>query len=625
VKDKLNIHEVILSDIKYEKILANITDYIFKEDFTNRHNTIRVLVGKSKIKLKYSQLLINLIMLKVFNVFKVKPTIDYIFQETATSENISKYYDNVIEKFRALQCDFTLLCSAISDSVQQLAHLAGEMNYRVGNTISIYNIIQSGLKNPEVFDIINTKIPPDLEFHEIEEYITARQKRLIELFRNDPDSILYNYFNSGSGINPKQFAEIFVSLGLSADLYGNIIPEPVDTNIIRGFRNVKDFYINAISARKALILTHQNVKESGYLTRKLSLLMIDSWMDYEKTSCNSVQYLTVKVDDIKTLQRIEGRWFYNSESLTEEIITKNSTDLIGRTIKLRSPITCNGDKVCRKCYGDDLAKLNKDLHTGILAVLLLTNKLTQRLLSAKHLLSTKSKKINWPAEFKKCYALDKNFICLKKKAVKDSCKLLVKMEKETTDSKEVYYKVNEFFCKSSDCSMTVNPGVSFIPTEEFLLYIKNLTVDKENIYTIKCSDICNMNLFYTNVANTELSHVVKRILKLIESSDHLELGDDIIEIYNTFIKLLNDSNFDIMSVHIEMILRELMRDASNIIFRPDMSFKNLQPYKVLRVSDGITNSKSVSASLVFERIKNQLMKISTYEKEGYSIIDELIK
>jgi len=623
---KYDINEILLNDSNYKEITETLKNEITTEDYnkSNEIITLKTPFNKS-LKINKGRFLTVLVLAKSFNIFKIK--IDQekdLFLNTPTSSNLNDYFSHLILKIRDHKEDYNLLCNSISQSLQEISHISGIANYRTGNTISIYNIIQTAFKNPEVFDIINCKIPKNLDFTGIEEFIERNQKRLIEILRNDKDSVLYNFLNSESGINIKQFEEIFVSLGFKADIRGNIIPEAIDTNLIRGFRNIKDFYINAISARKALILTFSNVKESGYLTRKLSLLQVDTNIDYNIEKCDSQHYLDTNVNNQRTFQRIQGKVYFDGES--EKVITLKDTHLIGKIIKMRSPITCNSESVCRRCYGYNLAELNKDIHCGILSVLILTNQLTQRLLSAKHLLATKSKKIEWPDSFKKNFIIDKNIIKVNSSTDLSNVILNFKLIKEEDDSGDVSYKVNRFKIIVNKNTEIVNPGVSFIPTEEFSEYLKSQN-NTNGRYSIPIDSINDMSIFTINIENTELSHILKHILKLIESNIYLkdEKFQNFNYLYNYMIMLLNESNIKIHSSHVEMILRSLIRKKTNLTKRIKFNKKEIPEYRIIRVSKAIINSKSVSTSLVFERIKHQLIDLSTYKKKKYSIIDELIR
>jgi len=621
-----DINRILMDSKEYLKTIDGLKNEILVKDFNERKTEIIVKVNSSKVKLNKSEFLISLIMAKPYNSFKMK-----IEQETdlflgkITSGNINGYISSLIIKFRQ---DFNSLKDDIVFILENLGEVASKASMKYGTTISLYNIIHSGFKNPEIFDIINTNIPENLEFYEIEDYINVRQKRLIEILKNDKASDLYAFFNSESGINSKQFEEVFVSLGLKADINGNIIPSPVNTNLVRGFRDVNDFYINSISARKALILTFSNVKSSGYFTRKLSLLQIDETLDESNETCNSVHYLNIYIASQKTFNRIVGRIYFNEKTKEEEVITpKIAKDIIKTTIKMRSPITCASKNVCKRCYGPDLANLNNEVHVGLLAVLILTNQLTQRLLSAKHLLSTKSKKVEWPPEFKDNFMIDCNNI--KSKNLEGNF-ISFKIISEKNDSNRDIYKVNKFkiLDNINKKETKVDLGLSFIPTENFLNFLresKNKFI-KNNRYIIPLKSV-KESMFTINVENNELGHILKNILNLIESKKFLDIpkNQNFNNLFNSLMVLIDESNLNLNSVHMEMILRSLVRKSSDLTKRIDFSKENLHEYKILRVSNAVLNSKSVSTSLVFERIKGQLTNIRTYSKKKYSVIDELIK
>ena len=102
------------------------------------------------------------------------------------------------------------------------------------------------------------------------------------------------------------------------------------------------------------------------------------------------------------------------------------------------------------------------------------------------------------------------------------------------------------------------------------------------------------------------------------------IGDDINGIYESFIQLLNEANIKTSSVHIEMILRGLLREKNNPMFYPEMGNPLVEPdISVLSVPNAILNSNNLAASLSFQGIKAQLRTVSTYRKDGVSPFDKL--
>lgn len=118
---------------------------------------------------------------------------------------------------------------------------------------------------------------------------------------------------------------------------------------------------------------------------------MDRTHDADFIDCGTKHTVKYRVETKQKLNQIIGRHYYDideSGNVGTELktVTILSTNLIGKTIALRSPVTCNkrNGKVCATCYGRSLAEKNRNLNTGLNAVFLLTNPLTQRLLSAKH-------------------------------------------------------------------------------------------------------------------------------------------------------------------------------------------------------------------------------------------------
>jgi hypothetical protein len=110
----------------------------------------------------------------------------------------------------------------------------------------------------------------------------------------------------------------------------------INTSFLRGLECVDDYIVSASGARKALITSQKEVKSSGYLSRKLQLLVLDHFLIYEIDKCNTNFGIQVNIEDENVLKKIIGRY-----TLDDKVINENDKDLIGKTLELYSPITCN--------------------------------------------------------------------------------------------------------------------------------------------------------------------------------------------------------------------------------------------------------------------------------------------
>lgn len=299
---------------------------------------------------------------------------------------------------------------------------------------------------------------------------------------------------------------------------------------------------------------------------------------------------------------------YRKEYILDELYTLDNVN-----IKVYNKQIIKKKGICNKCYGK-LSSKNKDFHVGLVGVTLLTNILTQRLLSTKHLLQTNSVLVDWCEEFNNILQTDRENIKTNKHLdeIKIAYEDIISLEEHKDEyfTRVFYYKLNEddeYTKVEVDKELYLNDYTK-VNDEEGDLVFKYLNLGDE--------------VFYIKSENIELSTALKNILSLIEKKDHHNLGDeDINAIYSKFIELLNEANLDIMSVHIEIILRGLIVLRDNVLARPDFSDIHFPNIRVLPISTAISKT-NLSNSLSFEKIKDQFSSLDTYMKDEVGILDE---
>jgi hypothetical protein len=294
--------------------------------------------------------------------------------------------------------------------------------------------------------------------------------------------------------------------------------------------------------------------------------------------------------------------------------------LLGKTIGLRSPVTCCGKHICATCYGRELSAVNKDINTGLSGTLKLTEPLTQRLLSAKHLLSTKTNKIDWGSEFFEFFTVNMDAVY-----VAENIDCSISFKKPTTEEydedEDAYYTTNISILlagnkKAIEYTSPVKLFINnkFLPTEKMKDDDDSITIQSKSINE-------DEYLFKYQTKNNELTKSLQQILDLIENTDHLGITD-YSDFINKFDDLLIENDLDyINSIHIEMISSILIRNAETGE-RLDFSKKDLDDYKIVRVSNAIMDAP-LAVSLSFERLNDQLINLDTYEKNEISMMDNL--
>jgi hypothetical protein len=598
---------------------------IILNDYAARKSHAKVLIGSDVIDATLGKVLINLLIMKPFVGKGLKLSANDMFGfESVTEGNLDTYFDGIVTRFKSdVDIDFDDLRKVIGETINEMSDISGELNVLAGNSISFYDFVRLSVESPEANGIFNQKISKKMEFDEIEEKFNSLGKQIEEFFKTNKDTELYPFVISETGINRKQLTQAIGFVGLKPDIDGNVIPVAIEDNYLNGLKSLENYYINAKGTRKALITNSKMVRRSGYLTRKLSLSMIDRYHDNNFSDCQTKHLVHFTVKDSSKIDQIEGRHYHDIndsfESISElKTVKRNDQSLIGKTIGLRSPITCAGEKhVCKTCYGSELSEINRDLNTGLTAVNFLTEPLTQKLLSAKHLLTTNTVKVEWGDVFNEYFNVNMNSIYFADSEIS----IVFDDQFEYDEDDELpYIKRFEIYDKSKLIGVYDSPIKLLVD----LKHLKSKDAEyNDGKYTVSSKNFTEEDVVFTfQVKNNELTKSLEQIVDLIETVDHL--GEkDYHGVANKFSDLIIENGLNIALIHAEMIVSNLIRDPETSK-RTDFSKKDLDTYEIVRVSKSVMNGP-LSVSFGFERLDEQLVNLETYEKDDESLMDYLFR
>ena len=204
---------------------------------------------------------------------------------------------------------------------------------------------------------------------------------------------VYNTIVSGSKGNISLIANIMIGRGSTLDIE-NDIGKPIKHSLNDGY-NIEEYFQAAKVARRAFFIVANGTSEPGALSRRI--MYSNSNIQIQSGDCKTKKYLVITPDK-KLIDRLVGRWYMDKDKL-KQITFKNKDKLIGKEIKLRSPIFCKSknDHICEICYGQ-LAKETDTKLIGILAGSAINSALVESYsMAAKH--STGSVDIK-PVNFK---------------------------------------------------------------------------------------------------------------------------------------------------------------------------------------------------------------------------------
>jgi len=205
---------------------------------------------------------------------------------------------------------------------------------------------------------LKEKLSKSTDIEEQGEIISEMKMEMMSHIKtNAPD--LYAYIKSGASKGDDQVNQILVSKGVIVDPSGNVLP-PIISSISEGY-SPEEYFNSSAGARAGLISKALGTREGGYEYRKIIYVVGDVQADINIVDCGTRDTLNIKLTG-DMFKRLDGRYVLDDKNKIIPI----SSNMIGKIIRLRSPIYCQSRKICRTCYGDLLAQLASQ-NTGIVA------------------------------------------------------------------------------------------------------------------------------------------------------------------------------------------------------------------------------------------------------------------
>lgn len=372
------------------------------------------------------------------------------------------------------------------------------------------------------------------------------------------------------------------------------------------------------------------------------LLVSNMKLREDEKSCRSLHPLIYEVKSEEHFRRLIGRRYRLPNQMEYSTLTNNDTHVIGQKIYVKSPITCASNKgVCKDCYGPVLFHTNQNgVGIGSYAGAIITNPLSQAVLSSKHLLTTTSEPIEFNKEFYKFFNLNANEISINDNdeyIADDYSLLLIKNNIVTLDELnegEINMFCTIFHVKNNKTGeiyeITENTGKEMYLTPELLSLIKKYNKNKKSdIYEIKFINIPDdEKLFLLQIENRELTRPLYQIMGLLDAKvKRKDLGiTNIHELAQVFLDLLIESKINVMAVHGEVLLAPLIRSKEDILKRPDFKkYTAISDIQMLTVSTALEKHPSVLIGLSSQVLGRQLVSPLTFKKTGTSFLDPFYK
>ena len=649
----VNVNDITLMnwDSYFDGILNILRDGI-ETDFV--HNTfISVDFGENKvIELSITDYFFNVIMW--YLIIRAGQKIEakhLFFNKSITRGNIKAYIDEFFIDVNRKNFDNIELNNIIDDTLARFAYI-NEFAFYLANTINLEDDIKLMNACPEYNDIMHADLS-NVAIEDVKSVGMELTNKAINFMKNSKQYIGYDHcladsWRANEGINAKQYKEFAINIGSKPNGQGGVYPAIINKSFLSGgVDDYMSYFIESSTGRTAQIMSKTNVGDSGHFARLLGLNNTDVRLHHDPNHiCNTKNFQVVTIKNETLFRMYRNRYYRLHPMGVEYKIGPNDKHLIGQTIYVRSPMTCasasRGEGVCYRCYGD-LAYANRDINIGKMAAEEISSKLTQILLSAKHLLETKVKKLEWSEHFFDYCEINGNMIKLLPDTNFKGYYLIIDPDSIELENEDDYRR-SDYEDGSDDeiVSESYNEYVTEFEIEdsEGYTYTINtrgmdklyISMDLNEIIRKKGeprnnkiaiplgnNDYSDIALFFIVIHNNELSKTMDELMDILDKNSVTQSMDRN-QLLQAFIETIDKGGLNVSGVHCEVILSNQIRSIDDILEKPQWEYEN-EPYEILTLNKALTNNPSVVVSLLYQRLSKLLYNPLTFRKHAPSFMD----
>lgn len=552
------------------------------------------------------------------------------FHEKFNRNVIKDYIDDKFLNLNRTKYNTMTLCNIIDDTLYKFKYV-DEFSLYLCNTINDEDFIDLMNQNPDVYQYLHA----DLSGVPLEDVKNVGQditNKLIKVIENS-SHCLADSFATGEGVNRKQFREFAVNIGTIPDGDGGVYPNIVNSSFINGgVKETTDTMEESAKGRQALILSKKNVGTSGAFARILGLNNRDTRIHPSPSYvCNTRHYVKINIPSMTFLKRFNNRYYrFRPDGPEYKVNAKRDTHLIGQTLYFRSPMTCasktNGDGICYRCYGD-LAYTNDNINIGTIAAELLSSDLTQMLLSAKHLLESNIKSVEWVEGFLDIFDVNFNILKIKDDFEGKKWRLVIDEDINREDDMDDL-EYNEYVTRFQVIDPKGRVRDMYSKTSENIYLSTDLSDILSKIkpidgkYEINMDEIKDINLFLIHISNDELSTTLEHVKSIINKYPKLD-GMTKDTILQEFVVAVLNGGLTVDAVHLEVLLSNQIRkglDENGILELPHWEYDNAE-YALVNLDTALKNHPSITTTLEYQKVSKTLYSPLSYKKTAPSQMD----
>jgi DNA-directed RNA polymerase subunit beta' len=218
----------------------------------------------------------------------------------------------------------------------------------------------------------------------VDNQIQKLAKDVLAYFEEHSDEYpIIDSFKSGAKGSADDLRKILIAIGLSINSKGEI-NDIIFNSHSEGLTPTQFFNYSSQAVVSLFKKSHETALP-GYVVRQLESITADVRLS-KLDDCQTKDFLAIKIPDENFLKALKGKIYSSGGTLKK--IEGTETDLIGKKIKLRSPLYCKAeDGICKTCYNPwfvDRMGLKENAGIGLLASTQMASGLASKALKSAH-------------------------------------------------------------------------------------------------------------------------------------------------------------------------------------------------------------------------------------------------
>lgn len=664
MRSSINVNEFITDLEKWEELYNFIDKIIEQKICTPGWRDIRInfkfsdkmktLLGGFTYNLPLMEFMTQWIMWRPYATFRGYLTKDDFERKIITNITNNKIADYcnrhyVKPKFRDDILDIEFDIHDKNSEINEIIEYMGRLSSKYGDLLaigtSILDVVDVMNKSEEFYDLMHYEFPT-LPQKEIEEDIKEKGARVKQLLSEHSD--IFRILIKSNILKSDQFIKYYFSIGFQSDLSGRTITHGIKSSYLnKGMQSKADYAVDLYTANKALTYNKTNTGKAGYQQRKLQIN--SEYTQLYSDSCDSEVLLEYEVKSEPYLKIINTMNMVLDDGSLHPIEWTEDKDLIGKTIKLKNPLTCANKiqrvdnkgilrdhviGICKDCYGGLYETNSKHVHIGELAAAFTGSIITQTQLSSKHSLSVDSESVNIIVDDGKddsTIFMYKSDVFINTDDINHHHPIKIKFIDELNENEEDNIScespsfnkiILKYINKDGDKVKKVvesadSAPIFFIHPElmSYKLSERDSLVYNESDVELKIGiteDEEQIELAMINIQSKELNSSLIKLNNIFEVGKAKFNGEKIDRTnINKFVEILSDvlveSKLDseTMLLQFLIVLRQCVRKEDDIVECADFSNPN-EKAVILTLSDSIYNAPTTKQRLTYEKMTTEV-------------------